>query len=331
MNIEGVYVPVVTPFHADESINEVAFAQAIEFQIASGVAGVVVGGTTGEYYAMSFEERIHQLTLGASIVNGRTQLIAGCNTGATRDVIALAKHARKCTYDAIMLSPPPTSLPTQVQLAEHIRACALEGGLPVVLYNYPARSGVEYGFECLDLLADMTEVIAIKESSGDFSRFVTLKNRYAGKLEVMCGTDDQAFDYMVWGVRSWLAGTANVLPREHVAFVNTMLRGEIDLGRRQYEAMLPFIQHMEAGHYNAKAKAGMAHLGLDGGSVRRPITPLSVADSAAFGAIIDEAVRKFNVASTANTTATASTATASTATATTSVNAGLAGSVSVSA
>jgi 4-hydroxy-tetrahydrodipicolinate synthase len=297
MHIEGVYVPVVTPFHDDETVDEVAFGAAIERLIASGAAGIVVGGTTGEYYAMSMDERMHQLALAATLVDGRAQMVAGCNTGATRDVIALAQHARALGYDAIMLAAPPTSLPSQAQLASHVRATALEGGLPVILYNYPARAGVEFGFECLDLLADMPEVIAIKESSGDFSRFLALNTRYEGRLTVMCGTDDQAFDYMMWGVRSWLAGTANVLPRQHVEFVQTMLKGKIDLGRRQYAALLPFITYVESGSYNAKVKCGMNHLGAHAGTVRRPMTPLAAADASEFAAIIDTSVRAFDAAS----------------------------------
>ena len=294
MHIEGVYVPVVTPFNDDESVDEAGYAAAIEYQLDSGVAGIVVGGTTGEYYAMGIGERMQQLELGAKIIGGRAQLVAGCNTGATRDVIALANHARGHGYEAIMLSPPPTSLPSQQQLAAHIRACAIEGGLPVILYNYPARSGVEYGFESIDLLADMPEVIAIKESSSDFSRFLALNKRYEGRIEVMCGSDDQAFDYMMWGVRSWLAGTANVLPRQHVEFVQTMLRGDIDLGRRQYAAILPFVQHLEAGNYIPKVKAGMKHLGVPVGAVRRPLTSLTAADAAELAALIDDNVRSFD-------------------------------------
>jgi 4-hydroxy-tetrahydrodipicolinate synthase len=294
MHIEGVYVPVITPFRADESVDETAFAAAIERQIASGMAGIVVGGTTGEYYAMGIEERTHQLGLAADIIGKRVQLVAGCNTGATRDVIALAQHAKRLGYDAIMLAAPPTSLPSQTQLAAHVRASATEGGLPVILYNYPTRAGVEFGFDCLDLLADVSEVIAIKESSGDFSRFLALKKRYEGRIEVMCGSDDQAFDYMMWGVRSWLAGTANVLPVEHVEFVKTMLRGDINLGRHQYAAMLPFISYVEAGDYNAKVKAGMTHLGVDAGTVRRPLTPLGADEVAAFAAIIDTSVSAFH-------------------------------------
>lgn len=300
--IEGVYTPVVTPFHDDESNDEAAFTTVVERQLDAGVAGIVVGGTTGEYHAMSIEERCSQLESASSIVGERAQLIAGCNTGATRDVVALAQHARELGYQAIMLSPPPTSLPSQVQLAEHVELSATEGGLPVILYNYPARAGVEFGFDCLDQLADRSDVIAIKESSGDFSRFLAMQRRYAGRIEVMCGTDDQAFDYMMWGgVRSWLAGPANVLPVEHVHFVETMLRGDHELGRAMYSALLPFIQQLETGNYNAKVKAGMIHLGVPAGTVRRPMTPLLDEERDEFCALLEGNRRAFEAAATSTT------------------------------
>ena len=293
MKIEGVYVPVVTPFHSDESVDETAYAAAIEFLVDGGVAGVVVGGTTGEYYAMSTDERFAQLELAAKLVDGRAQLIAGCNSGATRDVIAFAKGAKGHGYESVMLSPPPTSLPTQRELAAHVAAVIDEAGLPVILYNFPARSGVEYGFECMDLLADNPAVIAIKESSGDFSRFLALRKRYEGRIEVMCGSDDQAFDYMAWGVRSWLDGPGNGMPREHVEFTKTMLSGDIDLGRRQYSALLAWIWQLEQGNYIQKMKASMTHRGVDVGRARRPLLDLSDGDRAELLAALDESITAF--------------------------------------
>ena len=293
MNFEGVYVPVVTPFNADETVDEASFGAAVEFLLEAGVAGIVVGGTTGEYYAMGIDERLAQFELGAKLISGKAQLVAGCNTGATRDVIALAQHAKGHGYDSIMLSPPPTSLPKQAELAAHVAAVTDATGLPVILYNFPARSGVEYGFESLDLLADNPLVVAIKESSGDFSRFLALKHRYEGKIEVMCGSDDQAFDYMAWGVRSWLDGPGNGMPAEHVAFTKTMLSGDLELGRRQYAALLPWIWNLEEGSYVQKMKASMAHRGVNVGGARRPLLPLSGADHAGLVAALDESVNAF--------------------------------------
>jgi 4-hydroxy-tetrahydrodipicolinate synthase len=297
MRIKGVYTPIITPFHADESVDETAYIAVIEQQIQAGVSGLVIGGTTGEYYAMSIDERMHQLRFAAKTVGGRVQMVAGCNTGATRDVIALAQHAKALGYEAIMLSAPPTSLPSQDQLAAHIVACVDEGGLPVILYNYPARAGVEFGFDCLDALADHPGVIAIKESSGDFSRFLALNNRYAGRIQVMCGSDDQAFDYMAWGVNSWLSGPANVLPCQCVVFTETMNRGDFALGRQQFAALWPFMNYLESGQFNAKVKAGMSHLGIAAGTVRRPMTSLAATEMGSYAALLDGVIATFDNAS----------------------------------
>ena len=296
MHIEGVYTPIITPFLADESVAEAAYVDVIEHQIAAGVAGIVVGGTTGEYYAMTMEERSRQFEFARDIIAGRVQIVAGCNTGATRDVIALAQRAAALGYDAVMLSAPPTSLPSQAQLAAHVEACADDGGLPVILYNYPARAGVEFGFESLDALADHPGIVAIKESSGDFSRFLALNDRYRGRIEVMCGSDDQAFDYMAWGVRSWLSGPANVLPRQCVVFTDAMVAGDIALGRCQFAALLPFVQYLESGQFNAKVKAGMSHLGIAAGTVRRPMTPLAADESASYAELLDSVIAAFDEA-----------------------------------
>jgi 4-hydroxy-tetrahydrodipicolinate synthase len=224
------------------------------------------------------------------VVGGRAHLVAGCNAGSTREAIHLAESSVEMGYDAIMLAAPPTSLPTQRELAAHYRAVADAVDKPVVLYNYPARAGVEIGYECLDAVADHPNIIAIKESSGDFSRFLHLQRTYTGHLQIMCGSDDQAADYFAWGVRSWLAGTANVLPHHHVVIMNTANEGNYGLARQQFSAILPWIQNMESGSYNSKAKLGLAHQGIDCGPVRAPLLALTDDVAAEFLGVLDEAM-----------------------------------------
>ena len=146
--------------------------------------------------------------------------------------------------------------------------------MPVILYNFPARAGVEIGIECLDAIADHPGIVAIKESSGDFSRFLHLRRRYADRLTIVCGSDDQAVDYFAWGVRAWLAGTANVLPRHHAEIVAAANRGDIDSARRGFEAILPWVQDCESGAYNQKMKLGLRAQGIECGDVRAPLRPL---------------------------------------------------------
>jgi 4-hydroxy-tetrahydrodipicolinate synthase len=290
MELEGVYTPVVAPMHANGDLDLDGFAKVIEFCLAGGVRGLVANGTTGEYYALSADER-RQLTVHAKdVADGRAQLIAGCNAGSTREVIGYGLHAREVGYEALMLAAPYTSLPTQRELAAHYAAVASEVGLPIILYNYPARAGIEIGFDCLDALADIPQIIGIKESSGDFSRFLAMRKRYAGKIEIMCGSDDQAVDYFVWGVRSWLAGTSNVLPKHHVKLLEASLRGDHAEAVRIFDGMLPWVQNMEGGSYNQKAKLGLGHQGIQCGDVRQPLLPLPQDVAVETLRVLDEAL-----------------------------------------
>ncbi len=291
LELEGVYVPVVTPFDRNGDVDPLTLTAVIERGLDAGVRGIVACGTTGEYYALSEAERVEVMRHTHEMAAGRAQLVAGCNAGSTRTAIQLARVAAEIGYDALLLAVPPTSLPRAHELVAHFSAIAEAAGLPTILYNYPARSGVEIGFDCLDRLADHPLIVGIKESSGDFSRFLALRDRYAGRITIMCGSDDQAADYFYWGVRSWLAGTANVLPREHVEILNAANSGDLAGARKQFEQILPWVQHMEAGSYNQKTKLGLRHLGLDCGEVRQPLLPLSDADAATLVEILDGVLR----------------------------------------
>jgi 4-hydroxy-tetrahydrodipicolinate synthase len=269
-----VHVPVVTPFDRSGAVDRVALQQVVDFVVGGGVRGVVATGTTGEYYALDAAERETVMAVVAEAAGGRALLTAGCNAGSTAEAIRLGTCAARSGYDALMLAAPPTSLPSQRELAAHFLAVADAVGLPVVLYDFPARAGVQIGVECLDLVAGHPLVVAIKESSGDLSRVLHLLRRY-DSLTVICGADDHAADHLFWGVRSWLAGTANVLPAEHVAVVDAANRGDITEARALFAEILPWIQWMEAGSYNAKVKAGLCRQGIDVGTVRPPLLPLS--------------------------------------------------------
>jgi 4-hydroxy-tetrahydrodipicolinate synthase len=295
VEFEGVLVPCVTPFDAAGTLDLDAYGDVVRFVLAAGVHGLVPGGTTGEYYAMRLDERTAVLratveVVGASERPGPITLVAGCNAGATRDALVLAEAAAELGYDAVMLAVPPTSLPTQDELVAHVTTVADEVGLPVVLYDFPARAGVQLGLDAVDRLADHPGVVGIKESSGDLSRFHALRRLAAGRLTICCGADDLAVDLFGWGVRSWIAGTANALPRHHVAVLEAAASGDLATARRIFAGLLPWIQDCEAGGYNQKAKLGLVHQGIAAGQVRAPLLPLSDAAEADHLALLDAAL-----------------------------------------
>ena len=188
--------------------------------------------------------------------------MAGCNAGATRDAIAYAERARDLGYDAIMLAAPYTSLPTQRELAAHYAAIARAAGLPVILYNYPARAGVEIGFDCLDAWS------TCPRSSASRSRPATSRGSSRCAAGTATGSRSCAAPTTRRSTTSpgacarWLAGTSNVLPRHHAAIMDAANSGDHVTAYRLFDGILPWVQLMEAGSYNQKAKLGLAHQGI---------------------------------------------------------------------
>ena len=275
MKLSGVHTPVVTPFDANHAINYDMLARVIEFQLENGISGIMPGGSTGEFYALNPEERHALIRFVKEMVGDRAVLTAGCNATTTKDVIGYAKAAQDLGYDAILLAPPYYSLPSQPDLLQHFHMVLDAVDLPLVLYNYPGRAGVEIGYDVMDGLADHPQVIAIKESSGDISRVFEIQKRYAGRIQLVAGSDDQAYDYFSWGVTSWVAGAANVAPKEHCAVLGAAVAGDFQASRAAMLKVMRLLQNMESGSYNQKAKYGMQLAGFDCGETRPPLMPLS--------------------------------------------------------
>jgi 4-hydroxy-tetrahydrodipicolinate synthase len=290
MRFEGVYPAIATPFTATGDLDPDGVARLVDFVIANGVTGIVACGTTGEYYALSEAERIEMLRLVRDATAGRVRLVAGCNAGSTKQAVAYAEAAVGLGYDAVMLPAPYTSLPDQTELAEHFRVVAEAVAVPIVLYNFPARAGVDVGLRVLDALADQANIVGVKEASGDMGRVYDLGLRYGERYQVMCGSDDQALDYAVWGSQTWIAGAATFAPRQHIELWQLATRGDVDQARVVMQRLLPLIRNMETGKYNQKTKFGAALAGVPIGDVRRPLLPLTADEQEAFRVVYELAV-----------------------------------------
>lgn len=288
MQLTGIYAPIVTPFDADENINDDVLAQLIDFLLANGISGLVPGGTTGEVYALTDAERLQLFQFVRDQVGDKTTLIAGVNAGATRDVIRYAQAAEKMGYHALMVAVPPYSRPSQRELLAHYRAVATSTGLPIVLYNFPWRAGTEVGYEVMDGLLDLPNVIGIKEASSDMSRVYEFRLRYSERFQMICGSDDQALDYFLWGSRAWIGGGASCAPRQHAAVLQAALKNDFLTARAAMDKLMPLLRCLESGGYTQKVKRGCELLGLPVGNPRRPLLPLDDAERAEFDRIFLE-------------------------------------------
>jgi 4-hydroxy-tetrahydrodipicolinate synthase len=276
MRFDGIFVPVITPFHRDYSIDSESYAGMIEHLIGEGVHGLCIGGTTGENYALKPSERVEQFRFAHGLIKGRVPWIAGVNDLRTESVCELGVAAREAGADALLLAVPPYSTPDQKELAAHALEVDRVVGLPIMLYNYPVRSGTEFGREFLELVSRSANFEAIKESSGDLDR-VHLIAREFPHLQLSCGADDQALEFFVWGARSWVCAAGNFLARESVAlYERCVLHGDFATGRRMMKSLLPLMSVLERGGKFVQCVKYACELdGLPAGeAVRLPLRPL---------------------------------------------------------
>ena len=282
MNINGILVPIVTPFDSSGNVDTTTLTKLVETFIEKGVTGIVACGTTGEYYTFSAAERELVLITIANAAKDKVTLIAGINSLSTDHSIELAVQAKTLGYDGLMLSATPYSLPEQDGIIAHFEKIADVSELPIIMYNFPARVGVSIEFDTVSHLAKHPNIIGIKESSGDFSHALRMLQANFDNFEVICGCDDQPVDFFFWGAKSWIAGAANVFPEEQVALFNATQQGDWDEAKQIMSEIYPAIHSMESGNYNQKAKAGCLKGSVDVGSVRVPLTDMPTDEKSAF-------------------------------------------------
>lgn len=279
MQFEGIYTPVVTPHRDDHSIDHDRFADVIEFLIDKSVQGLIVAGTTGEYYAQSAAERFDLMKRAKNIIGKRLPLIVGTGAMRTEDSIAYAEEAVKIGADGLLVTTPPYAYPTGREIALHALAIDRAANLPVMLYNYPGRMSVNMDEETLDRLGRSPNFCAIKESSGSPDRLHMLARDYP-HIQLSCGMDDQALEFFAWGARSWVCAGSNFAPEAHIAMYRACaVEKDFDKGRRIMSAMMPLMRVLEqGGKFVQCIKHGVTLRGIDTGPPRRPLQPLNKDD-----------------------------------------------------
>ena len=294
MQFEGIYTPAITPLAADGQIDHPAFAEVLEYLIASKVHGIIIGGSTGEYYAHTAQERFDLAAKARDVINGRLPLIVGTGAIRTEDSVAYAKAAKEIKADALLVGSPPYALPTQQEIADHVLAVDAAADLPIMLYNYPARMGVDMGEEFFAAVAGCKNIVAIKESSGSTGQLHRLACKHP-RIALSCGWDDQALEFFAWGARSWVCAGSNFIPGEHVALYEAcVLQNDFAKGRRIMAAMMPLMDFLEGGKFVQSIKYGCELAGLRSGGVRAPLKGLTEAEKAELKEIV--AVLKREVA-----------------------------------
>ena len=272
MRFEGIYTPIITPFHDKGSIDWDSYAEVIEWQIENGVSGIIVGGSTGEFYAMSKEERIEQFKFASKQINGRVEFMAGVNDIRVDECLTISAAARDAGAQSLLVAAPPYSLPSEAELAHHVLKIADTAGLPIMLYNYPGRTGVEMGEEFLTLVADNPLIAGVKESSGDYSRLPYLTRNFPS-IELVVGGEEQVLEFAAWGAKAWVCATGNFFPYECVQLMDIVgKQSNFEVGKKLMAALMPLMSLLEqGGKFVQCIKYGCELQGRPSGVVRPPM------------------------------------------------------------
>jgi 4-hydroxy-tetrahydrodipicolinate synthase len=235
-----------------------------------------VGGSTGEYYAHTPEERLDLIQFSKEVIGNRVPLVIGTGAIRTEDSIAYAQKAKEVGADAILVGSSPYALPTEEENAAHALSIDKAAGLPIMLYNYPGRMSVTMQKTFFDIVTrESKNFVAIKESTGSTQQLHLLATKYP-QIQLSCGWDDQALEFFAWGARSWVCAGSNFIPKEHIALYEAaVLEKNFDKARRIMSAMMPLMDFLEEGKFVQSIKYGCELVGLRTGGMRAPLQPLS--------------------------------------------------------
>lgn len=269
----GCGTALVTPFRGG-GIDFEALEALIDWQIGSGVDALVVLGTTGEPATIAPEERTAVIECAAARVGGRVPLVVGCGSNCTETAVRQSVEARRLGADALLVVTPYYNKASEAGLAAHFNAVADSVDIPVIMYNVPARTGMNLAPAVVARLARHPNLCAVKEASGSLRQMVDLAAACEGGVAVYCGNDDQVVPAMALGARGVISVAGNVIPRQMHEMAVDWLRGE---SRRALEIQLkylPLIRRLFSEVSPIPAKAALALMGRVENALRLPLCPL---------------------------------------------------------
>lgn len=283
----GAATALITPFK-NGVIDYDAYGKILEAQIEGGISALVVAGTTGESSTLTDEEHREIIRYAVEKVAGRVPIIAGTGSNDTSYAIELSKFACSVGADALLLVTPYYNKATQNGLYEHFKAIAESCDKPCILYNVPSRTGCNILPDTAARLADMDNIVAIKEASGDISQIAELAAKCGDTLDIYSGNDNQILPIMSLGGKGVISVLSNVLPAETSEICSRFLSGDIDGALKLQLKYLPFINALFSEVNPIPAKAAMAKLGWCENTLRLPLTPMSEAKAEHMYKIMEE-------------------------------------------
>ena len=273
--ISGSIVAIVTPMHADGSIDWEALSRLIDWHVEQGSDGIVAVGTTGESATLAMDE--HKMFIKACVdqAAGRMTVIAGTGANSTSEAIELTEVAREVNADACLLVTPYYNKPTQEGLYQHFMAIADAVDIPQVLYNVPGRTACDMQNATTVRLAEHPNIVAIKDATGDVARGRELIEAVGDKLAVLSGDDATAMELMLAGGKGDISVTANVAPAAMKAMCDAAIAGDRAGAEAANAPLLMLHERLFVEANPIPVKWALAEMGMMENGIRLPMTPLS--------------------------------------------------------
>ncbi len=274
--ITGSIVALVTPFHADQSVDYPTLRKLIDWHIAEGTDCICVVGTTGESPTVSVEEHCEIIRVSVEQANKRVPIMAGCGANSTKEAIELAKFAKKVGADFQLQVVPYYNKPTQEGLVQHFKAIAeATGDLPMVLYNVPGRTVADMAHDTVMRLAQVPGIVGIKEATGNIERAQWLIKDAPKGFAVYSGDDGTAVALMLCGGQGNVSVTANIAPRLMHELCLAAMAGDAKTAMQIQQRLLPVHKNLFIEANPIPLKWAMHKMGLCGGTMRLPMTPMA--------------------------------------------------------
>ncbi len=271
---KGVYTAIITPFR-NGAIDYADLERIIENQIAGGIDGVVPMGTTGESPTVSFEEHSELISRVVKIVKGRIKVIAGTGANSTDEAVYLTKEAETAGVDGVMLVNPYYNKPPQRGMIEHFEKVAKSVKLPVVIYNIPGRTGINFLPESLKELNERApNVIAVKEASGDINQMMRVIEICGDKVSLLSGDDNLFLPVLGIGGNGLISVLSNIIPADVKKVYTLYMEGKIEEARKLFYSQLPLSRVIFIETNPIPVKAVMEMAGFCTSEIRLPLVPL---------------------------------------------------------
>lgn len=287
----GVFPAVTTQFHADQRLDLPATQRMLDQLIQEGVHGIIVAGTVGENMSLSAGEKRQLIAAAREVVANRVPLLSGVAETTTLAACDYAKACETAGLDGLMVLPGMVYKSAQHEAVAHIKAVAQSCQLPVMVYNNPVSYHVDISLDSMATLADVPNIVAVKESTEDTRRISELYSRYDQRFTIFCGVDDIALESLMLGATGWISGLTNVFPRESVAIYTLAQQGRYHEARELWRWFLPLLRLDTIPTLVQCIKFAEMLMGRGSETVRAPRLPLAGAERQRVQQILETALR----------------------------------------